>query len=203
MAYSHLSSPSHPLFYRGMMFFTAYLACFRSRVSDTSTPLCVQVLEIWNIVFIQYNRKADSSLELLPAKHVDTGMGFERITSVLQGKMSNYDTDVFQPLFKDIQALTGAPASSRPLIFTSPLLLIICSSKGVLLVVCRKCFFRFCAHPVFFLRMFSLNVVVVVPSYTLVCLHDVCLFSTMSRTAALLTHSCTRRRPAVLGPCGR
>ncbi len=73
-----------------------------------------QVIEIWNLVFIQFNRKANGALEPLPAKHVDTGMGFERLAMVIQGKKSNYDTDVFTPIIERISQMCGIPYGADP-----------------------------------------------------------------------------------------
>tara|TARA_B110000003_G_scaffold85651_1_gene87644 strand:+ start:1424 stop:4042 length:2619 start_codon:yes stop_codon:yes gene_type:complete len=67
-----------------------------------------EVIELWNLVFIEFNRKADGSLEKLPEKHIDTGLGFERLCMVLQNKKSNYDSDVFAPLIREIELLTNS-----------------------------------------------------------------------------------------------
>ena len=82
------------------------------RTEDGCTPDMVnaglqEVIELWNLVFIQYNRRGDGSLEELPSKHVDTGMGLERVVSVLQGKASNYDSDLFTPLLECMEELSG------------------------------------------------------------------------------------------------
>lgn len=84
------------------------------RTPDGCTPDMInaglqEVIEIWNHVFIQYNRRQDGTLEELPAKHVDTGMGMERVVSVIQGKTSNYDTDIFQPVIRKMALLSGYP----------------------------------------------------------------------------------------------
>jgi alanyl-tRNA synthetase len=75
-----------------------------SRVNNDDTGM---VMEIWNNVFIQYNRKKDGSLESLPAKHVDTGMGLERLVRVMQGKISNYDTDIFTGTIGVTEKISG------------------------------------------------------------------------------------------------
>ena len=74
------------------------------RISKSDHP---QVVEVWNLVFMEFLRKADKSLEKLPKQNVDTGMGFERLCMALQGKESNYDTDVFTPLISKVEEISG------------------------------------------------------------------------------------------------
>jgi alanyl-tRNA synthetase len=81
--------------------------CTKNHKHGVNVSGCARFIEIWNLVFIQYNRNETGKLDPLPAKHVDTGMGFERVVSVLQEKKSNYDTDVFTPIIYEIATLTG------------------------------------------------------------------------------------------------
>jgi alanyl-tRNA synthetase len=81
--------------------------CTKNHEHAVNLSGCARFIEIWNLVFIQYNRNESGKLDPLPAKHVDTGMGFERVVAVLQGKKSNYDTDVFTPIISEIEKLTG------------------------------------------------------------------------------------------------
>jgi alanyl-tRNA synthetase len=95
--------------------------CNKQDVSGHQCPVngdCQRFVELWNLVFIQYNRTGPTTLELLPKKHVDTGMGFERVVAVLQGEDSNYKTDLFEPIMERIQELAGHTYEERMNNFT-------------------------------------------------------------------------------------
>ena len=94
-----------------------YIGDDPSKQSADGVNVSDQYWELWNLVFIQNNRHADGSLENLPAKHVDTGAGFERIVSVMQGKFNNYATDLFMPLIEKTEVLTGASFKKNPVPF--------------------------------------------------------------------------------------
>lgn len=88
-----------------------------SKINSSGVNVTDEYWELWNLVFIQYNRLADGTLEDLPSKHVDTGAGLERIVSVIQGKSSNYDTDLFTPIIQSIETLTGESSEGNSVPF--------------------------------------------------------------------------------------
>jgi len=98
------------------------------------------VLEVWNLVFITYNRESDGSLRDLPHRHIDCGMGLERIVSVVQGKLSNYDTDLFLPIFKDIQEVRFIYYQHYYNYFTSVIIIILIQSFLLLFTIYYQLF---------------------------------------------------------------
>ena len=88
-----------------------------SKQSPSGVNVSDQYWELWNLVFIQHNRLENGSIEDLNSKHVDTGAGFERIVAVLQGQLSNYSTDLFQPIIKKIEKITSATYKDNPIPF--------------------------------------------------------------------------------------